>query len=265
MTALIATFLGWYLIVQVVALVALPLTLRVFANLPDRGYAFAKSLGILLVSVILWLGTSYGLLRNETGGAWLALLLVGGISVAVGLPGLMRDRDAGRHWLSWRYVLVAELLFFLAFAAWAWVRVHDPAANHTEQPMDLMFMNSIWASPAYPPHDAWLSGYAISYYYLGYWMLTTLGRLTGQPPQIAYNVGQASWFGLLLLGSFGVVYNLAARQGPDEDGDSGNGSGDNDGCRSARACAAGRSPGRAGRGRQRQHAGDPGVAPRQRG
>ena len=149
--------------------------------------------------------------------------------MTVGLPGLMRDRDAGRHWLSWRYVLVAELLFFLAFAAWAWVRVHDPAANHTEQPMDLMFMNSIWASPAYPPHDAWLSGYAISYYYLGYWMLTTLGRLAGQPPQIAYNVGQASWFGLLLLGSFGVVYNLAARRGPDEDGDSGDGSGDNDG------------------------------------
>ena len=110
-------------------------------------------------------------------------------------------------------MLVAETLFLVAFALWAYVRSHDPAANHTEQPMDLMFMNSIWMSAEFPPEDAWLGGYAISYYYLGYWMLTTIGRLAGQPPAIAYNVGQASWFGLLLLGSFGVVFNLLLRTG----------------------------------------------------
>ncbi|MCB0100287.1 MAG: hypothetical protein KDE46_31370, partial [Caldilineaceae bacterium] len=111
---------------------------------------------------------------------------------------------------SWRYILIVELLFVLAFAAWAWVRAHDPAADHTEQPMDLMFMNSIRASLTYPPQDAWLAGYPISYYYFGYWLMNMVGLMAGQPPAIAYNLGQAAWYGLLLSGAFGLAYNLLA-------------------------------------------------------
>ncbi|MCL4858805.1 MAG: hypothetical protein KJZ93_05335 [Caldilineaceae bacterium] len=224
-------FLSWYLIIQCVTVAALPLTVRLFANLADRGYAFAKSLGVLLVGLVLWLGVSYGLLRNETGGAWLALIAVASFSFVVGRQTLRTvhlsmgqlhfgDRATGpgpaSAQLSIRHILFIELLFLLAFAGWAYVRAHDPAANHTEKPMDLMFMNSIWASPTYPPQDAWLSGYAISYYYFGYWLLTTLGRLAGQPPEIAYTLGQASWFGLLLIGSVGVGYNLLRRAGRSE-------------------------------------------------
>src|SRR5690606_25631768 len=93
---------------------------------------------------------------------------------------------------------------------WAIVRAYDPNADHTEQPMDLMFMNSIWASATYPPQDAWLAGYAISYYYLGYWLLTTVARIANTAPSIAYNVGQALWYGLLWSGCFGLVMNLVA-------------------------------------------------------
>ncbi|MBX3053711.1 MAG: hypothetical protein KF753_19690 [Caldilineaceae bacterium] len=209
---MIAQFLGWYLIVQLISLAALPLALRLFANLPDRGYVFAKSLGILLVGGLLWLGTSYGLLRNEAGGAWLALGLLAALSYTAGwqqIRAIWQERRlpfAG----GWRYLLGAETLFLAAFLLWTFVRAYDPGINHTEQPMDLMFMTGIWTSPTFPPRDPWLAGYAISYYYFGYWLLTTLTHLTGQTPEIAYNLGQACWFGLLLLGSFGIGYNLLA-------------------------------------------------------
>lgn len=206
-------FLAWYLVVQLITLVTLPLTVTLFANVPDRGYAFAKILGILLVGFTLWLGTAYGLLRNETGGAWLALVVVAVISVVLGqgwLQSIWRERKLA---LPWGNIVAVELLFLAAFVAWTAVRAYDPAANHTEQPMDLMFMNSIWVSPTFPPHDAWLSGYAISYYYFGYWLLATLGRLAGQPPEIAYNLGQTCWFALLLTGCFGVVANLLLHGG----------------------------------------------------
>jgi YYY domain-containing protein len=203
---MIVMFVRWYLIVQLITLAALPLTVSLFSALPGRGYAFAKSLGILVIGFTLWLGTSFGLLRNEQGGVWLALLLL----VMIGL-GTARHQIRARHrLLNWRYVLTVEVIFLLGFAAWAVVRAYDPAADHTEQPMDLMFMNSIWSSPTYPPQDAWLGGYPISYYYFGYWLLTTVGRLAGQPPEIAYNLGQANWFAMLLLGSFGIGYNLLA-------------------------------------------------------
>lgn len=203
-------FLSWYLIMQLMTLVALPLGTTLFVNLPDRGYAFLKSLGVLLVGFLFWLGYSYGILRNESGGAWLAVVLVGVFSATVGRGFFAQLRRPGERPLRWQTVLMVEVLFLAAFAFWAYVRAHDPAVDHTEEPMDLMFMNSIWVSPTFPPHDAWLSGYAISYYYFGYWLLTTLGRLAGQPPEIAYTLGQASWYGLLWIGCFGIVYNLLA-------------------------------------------------------
>ncbi len=215
MRAIVADFLLWYLIVQLIALAALPLALRLFAVLPDRGYAFAKSLGILLVGATLWLGTSYGVLRNEAGGAWLALALVAAVSIAAGWEQIAEMWTQRRlSWAGgWRYLLGVEALFLVAFALWTLVRAYDPGINHTEQPMDLMFMNGIWTSPTFPPRDPWLSGYAISYYYFGYWLLITLAHLSGQTPEIAYNLGQACWFGLLLLGAFGVGYNLLAADG----------------------------------------------------
>ncbi len=213
-------FLAWYGVVQLIALAALPLTLRLFPALPDRGYAFAKSLGILLVGFILWIGTAYGLLRNESGGAWLSLILFAALSIAIGWP-MLRTRFTNRQspianrqspLPAWRYIFLVEILFLVAFAAWTWVRAHDPAISHTEQPMDLMFMSGIWTSPTFPPRDPWLADYAISYYYFGYWLLITVARLAAQPPEIAYNLGQACWFGLLVLGSFGVGYNLFSTQ-----------------------------------------------------
>ena len=217
---MIGSFLAWYLVVQLISLLTLPLCSRLFVALPDRGYALSKSLGILLVGFTLWLGTSYGLLRNEAGGAWLALILVGVVSLSLGWTQMMRLRR--EPWLrsNRNHIIATEILFLCAFAAWTIVRMYDPAANHTEQPMDLMFMNSIWASPTFPPHDAWLAGYAISYYYFGYWLLTTLGHLSSQPPQLAYTLGQACWFGLLLIGCYGLTHDLLAlrrRLGPEPD------------------------------------------------
>ncbi len=205
-------FLSWYLALQLLTIAALPFTLSLFANLPDRGYAFGKSVGILAVGFLFWLGYSYGLLRNETGGVWLTLLLVAIISFVVGRTTVTQLLQRDPALPGWRYILGVELIFLAIFALWAMVRAYDPAVNHTEEPMDLMFLNSIWISATYPPQDAWLGGYAISYYYFGYWLLTTVGRLAAQPPEIAYTLGQASWYGLLWIGCFGTGYNLLARR-----------------------------------------------------
>ncbi|MFO7631659.1 MAG: DUF2298 domain-containing protein [Caldilinea sp.] len=235
---LISQFVAVYLVVQIMTVAALPLALRFFAALPDRGYAFARLLGILLTGYLFWIGYSVGILRNEIGGAWLALVVVAVISVVVGRRG-KREQEKVEDWRTeigdstaptqspisnlsisqsrnlppLRYIVLAELVFLLAFAAWAWVRVHDPAADHTEQPMDLMFMNSIRASLTYPPQDAWLAGYPISYYYFGYWLMNMVGLMAGQSAAVAYNLAQACWFGLLLSGALGVGYNLTAAAG----------------------------------------------------
>jgi len=211
----ILAFISWYGVVQLLGIITFPLCWRIFANLPDRGYAFAKSLGILLAGFILWFGTSYEVLRNDTFVAWMALALLAVISFTLGLQVFRPERPNLYLLCLWvrskkSLIWACEFLFLLGLVSWTIVRAHDPAVDHTEQPMDLMFLNGVWASPNYPPHDPWLSGYAISYYYFGYWLLAFIGRLAHQPPEISYNIGQACWFGLLLLGTFGIGYNLLA-------------------------------------------------------
>ena len=104
-------------------------------------------------------------------------------------------------------------MFFIGFGVWSLVRSSNPEIQHTEKPMELAFLNSILKSGSFPPGDPWLSGHAISYYYFGYVMLALLTRLTGVLPGVAFNLGNALWFGLVAAGSYGLLFNLLSARG----------------------------------------------------
>jgi YYY domain-containing protein len=204
----------WWLWIQVIGLAALPLSYRFFRWLPDRGYVFARPLGLLLASYLLWLGGSLGLLHNSIGGMLFSVAIVSVVSLAVYWRGRSRaDGDPGL--LAWlrshkRLVIAVEVLFVVALAGWALIRAYSPEVTTAggEKFMELMYLNSIGRSDYFPPHDAWLSGYAISYYYFGYVMIAALTRLSGFAAHLTFNVGLALLFALTCTGGFGLVYNL---------------------------------------------------------
>jgi YYY domain-containing protein len=208
------TVLIWWLWMQVIGLAALPLAYRFFRQFPDRGYAFARSLGLLLTGYLLWLGASFGLLRNSFGGILFCIIIVALISLASYRRG--RDEtDPGLFaWLRshWRLAVSVELLFAAALALWSLVRAYSPELTTAggEKFMEIMYLNSIGRSEYFPPHDAWLSGYAISYYYFGYVLMAMLTRLSGLAAHLTFNVGVALLFALTCTGAFGLVYNLVA-------------------------------------------------------
>lgn len=207
MQSILPVILFW-LTIQLFALATLPLTWRLLRWLPDRGYALAKPLGLLLVTFVLWLGASFGFLRNSAGGVLLALLVVASLSLWVS----WRERGGPslRSWLrqNLHIVVATELLFLGALLAWAYFRAFDPAISGTEKPMELAFLNGVLRSERFPPMDPWLSGFAISYYYFGYVMLAVLTQITGVPAAYAFNTGLATWFALVATAAFSVAYNL---------------------------------------------------------
>ena len=207
---------SWWLVIQIFALAALPLGWRLFGRLPGRGYPLVKALGLLLVSYVLWMGATIRLLPNTVGGIAVALLIVTVLSIWVGREGLRRgDGETGARpliaWLRshWPLILATELLFALVFVAWAAFRAYNPEIAGTEKPMEFAFINGVLGSRFFPPQDPWLSGYAISYYYFGYIMLGLLIRLTGVDPAVGFNLGVALWYALVMVGAFGIVYELA--------------------------------------------------------
>jgi YYY domain-containing protein len=200
----------WYLILTLLGLLTFPLAYRLLPALPDRGYALARSLGLLIWAYLLWLLASLGMLYNNLGGILAALALLAALSAVTLRGGGLVEL---RTWLGAkiRLVLGIEVLFLVAFGGMALVRAANPEILGTEKPMELAFINAILNSPSFPPHDPWLSGYAISYYYFGYAMVAILAKLAGTPGSVAFNLGLTSIFALSALGAFGLVYNLLAR------------------------------------------------------
>ncbi|MFN8482753.1 MAG: DUF2298 domain-containing protein [Anaerolineae bacterium] len=206
----VAYFILWYLTVQVIGLAALPITLRLFRNLPDRGYAFARPLGLLLMGYVLWLSVSFGFLRNQWVTIVALLIAMAGVSIWLWRREPLGDFLRARR----RTILVVEALFLIGMIVAAFVRSYSPeiATAGGEKFMEYAFINSILRSDTFPPPDPWLSGYIISYYYLGYVILAMLIKLSGIPAAIGFNLSLALLFALTLTGAFGVVYNLTTRK-----------------------------------------------------
>ncbi len=205
-------FFAWYLLITLLGWLAFPLAYRLLPALADRGYSLARALGLLVWAFVFWLLASLGIIQNDTGGLLLAFFLLAAASGAVLFH--KERRIALRDWIrsNRRMIVVVEVLFFLAFAAWAFVRASNPNIETAggEKTMELAFINAILRSPSFPPHDPWLSGYAISYYYFGYVMTAMLARATATLGSVAHNLMSALIFALSFIGAYGILYNLLA-------------------------------------------------------
>jgi YYY domain-containing protein len=205
-------FLLWYLVTTILGWLTFPLAYRMLPGLPDRGYSLARALGLLVWGYCFWLLASLGILQNNTGGILFALAVLVVLSLWAG----WRDRFTNlRAWVREHkgLILTSEFIFLLAFAAWALVRAANPDVSSTEKPMEMAFINAILHSPTFPPHDPWLAGYAISYYYFGYVMVAMLVKITGVASPVAFNLAVALWFALTAVGAYGLVFSLLVKRG----------------------------------------------------
>ena len=54
----LAAILIWWLVIMIIGVGFVPLTFLLFHKLPDRGYALSKSLGLLLLTYLVWIASS---------------------------------------------------------------------------------------------------------------------------------------------------------------------------------------------------------------
>ena len=197
----------WWLVLEVIGVLAMPIALRLFRFLPDRGLGFARQVGILLGGYLFWLLTVLGLFENTTANIVVVFVLVAAFSAWL----VVRYRRV--MWVAVRerlsLLVITEVLFLVALIGWAVFRAHNPDIAYTEKPMEFGFINAILRSPRFPPQDQWLSGFAISYYYFGYVLVAMLTRLSGLPSDITFNLAGVTLFALTINGAFTLVYNMA--------------------------------------------------------
>ena len=201
-------FFSWYLLILLLGWLTFPLAYYLFPALADRGYTLSRAFGLLIWGYVFWLFASLGIAQNDLGGLLLGLVILGGLSAWA----FVRCRSEIIEWTqsNRRLILATEILFLVAFGLMTFFRAANPEIVGTEKPMELMFINGIMNSPAFPPRDLWLSGYSISYYYFGYVMASMLAIFTGTSATMAFNLMIALIFGLSAVGAYGILYNLLA-------------------------------------------------------
>lgn len=194
----------WYLIITIIGILFLPLTTRLFSNFLDRGYAFSKIIGWIIVSYIIFF---FGTLKiiPFTPAAIYAIAL----SAAVINYYLFR-KDL-KILLSKNLIsifLVEEIFFFICLTAWSYVRGFNPEIFGLEKYMDYGFVNSILRSTFFPPKDMWYSPLPINYYYFGHLITAVLTKASSLPSYITYNLMIATLFAVAFIESFSLGINL---------------------------------------------------------
>ena len=204
---------AWFIVLELIGLLSLPITLLVFRRLADRGYILGKAIGLLLVS---WGGWLFASLRLAPF-TWWELLIVVALMALVSFAIFTRHRlEFQRFALTrWRLILLEEGLFWIFFAIMLVIRMHNPDLWHPylggEKPMDLAYLTAIVRTPYFPAYDPWFAGGYINYYYFGFVFVATLIHLTGVVPYVAYNLAVPTFFAMTALGGFSIVLNFAVR------------------------------------------------------
>lgn len=201
--------LTWYVVVQVAGMAVWPFVARALAPLDDRGWGVAKTAGTLVLAWAVWLVCMLAPLPFSRGLIVVVLALVATVcwwpAVRGGQLAEIVPWGAPRR----RTVLVLEGVFGLAFIAFALLRAHAPAISGFEKPMDMAFLNGFLSARTLPTQDTWLSGYAVPYYYFGYFALAVVGKAADTPPSIAYNLAAATVPALACVGLTALAWNMA--------------------------------------------------------
>lgn len=205
---------AWYLLLGIIGWAAWPIVFLALRGLPDRGYPFAKLIGLLFVTWLAWFASSYKLVMFTQPTLWVVVTLVILNSVFV----------ATRHWNSlvtfttrnWRHLAIVETLTLGLFLFFLWVRWLNPDLWHPwlggEKPADFSFFQSAIRSVYFPAYDPWLSDHYVNYYYYGFVVSAVLTKLLGILPSIAYNLALPTLFAFAGIGAFSVAFNLVAAE-----------------------------------------------------
>lgn len=198
--------LRFWAVLFLIGACSFPLTKVLFRRFWDNGYMLSKAVGLAMVTYVVWLLASLRVLPFSNASILLTL-------AGIFLLGTYLSRKAGarrgrnpqhQETVSWKVVLVEELVFLAAFLFWSWVKAHEPSIHALEKFMDYGFTKSVLDSRFFPPPDMWYAGGTINYYYFGHVVMAMLTRLSGIDLAYTFNFMLAALFALTLTMSFTI-------------------------------------------------------------
>lgn len=198
--------LQWYAASLCIAVVFFGITKTIFRSFFDHGYAFSRTIGILLLSYGVFLFGNLHIFPFQI--TTLILLLICAL-----IGGYFLQKKRKKEQLNWKIIIGEELLFLGALFLWAFVRGQEPSIHGLEKFMDFGFINSILRAKYFPPLDMWFANLPINYYYFGHLTAAVQIKLSGVPPEVGYNLILATLFAQSIVSTFSLVTQIVFTYG----------------------------------------------------
>jgi len=167
---------AWWLTLLLTGLTCMPLCMYVFRDFEDRGWLFAKPVGLLLSGWLMLILSEAHLLKFRRAGC-IGMLAV--VLVLNAVLFIVKKQRAVLRDINWRAILIEEAAFAAIMGIWVWIIGFNPSAYGTEKFMDYGYMTSLMRTTYLPPADTWYAGEAINYYYGGQYLSVFLVKASG--------------------------------------------------------------------------------------
>ena len=207
----------WYALIQLLAFMVLPLNFTLFKNLKDKGYGLAKVAGVFLFAWINWIFVSANAWKFYQVNLWMLILVLFGAAAYFTVRNKKEINLFARS--NRNYIIVTESLFLGAYLLFILIKVFCPDVHNVMgqgyngggEPMGMAYLSAIFNDVKFPPHDPWMSGYTLNYYYWGQLMLATVAKTLGYAPKVVYDLSLSLLFALSFIAAFSLSYNITGK------------------------------------------------------
>ena len=128
--------LKWYSMLLLATISGMPITLLIFNNFHDKGYIFAKVIGILLPGFLMWLLSSLHLLKFNFLNSLLCIIIIFIISLIIYRYKNKQPNSKQEIENIIVNFIKIEIIFLLIFIFASYIKCFNPAANNIEKFMD---------------------------------------------------------------------------------------------------------------------------------
>jgi uncharacterized membrane protein len=196
----------WWLSLFFLSFLSLPLIFLLFKKFWDKGYIFAKTCSIFILSYFLLVLGIFKITTFTLPCIYFIITIYAAINFYLFIKNKLYFKSLFKK--HWRIFLFEEILFFLILMLWSYVRGFAPDIEGLEKFMDWGFVNSALRSQYFPPADMWYAGQSINYYYFGHLVFAFLTKFSGIASAITYNLSIATVCSLTFVSGFSLASNL---------------------------------------------------------
>lgn len=200
--------ISWWFLIFTLGLICLPLTFTLFKKFWDKGYIFSKTICIIVLTYLIFIGGVLKILTFTNLNLFLIIILI----LFFNFLFLKRKNNFSVFLKTikenYKTFIFQEIIFLLILVVWSFIRGFMSDIEGLEKYMDWGFINSALRSEFLPPQDMWFSGEIINYYYFGHLVFAVLTKLSTINPAITYNLSIATVCALAFSSTFSIASNL---------------------------------------------------------